>query len=205
MRSADKNLKLYRRLVHDHGDELYRFAFRLCGRTGEAEDLGQETFCEAWRCIDSLREPDSGRAWLYRILRHRYAHWVRDRNRRLQPNLDTETVEHVVVAPGGDVLEALARQEMLQKALNALEDRYKEPFLMVFQAGFTCQETADELDVPLGTVLSRIHRAKKRLRERLRALTDLSGKPGLHSPEAGERGRANLGDPSEGNEKDEDR
>jgi RNA polymerase sigma-70 factor (ECF subfamily) len=68
------------------------------------------------------------------------------------------------------VLGKLANQELIQEALDALDDRYKEPFLMVFAAGLTCQQVADQLQMPLGTVLSRIHRARLFLRRFLREI-----------------------------------
>jgi RNA polymerase sigma-70 factor (ECF subfamily) len=104
---------------------------------------------------------------LLKILRHRYAHWVRDQSRRQK---GAHTLESAVrqAASGPDApLEVLARQESLQAALDALDDRYKEPFLLVFLEGLTCQDAAEFLDLPLGTVLSRIHRARQLLRQAL--------------------------------------
>ena len=72
----------------------------------------------------------------------------------------------MVSCPGGSG-EDLESQVALQGALDALENRYKEPFLLVFLAGFSCREVAEQLSLPLGTVLSRIHRARQFLRERL--------------------------------------
>lgn len=168
MQRREKNLELYNGFVHDHAAGLYRFAFRLSGEADTAEDLVQEVFLEAWRSLHSLRDPGSAKAWLYQILRHRYAHWLRDRARRPDLRASADRLENVPSLPGTDPLDVLCRQEILQKALDALDDRYKESFLMVFMQGFTCKETAGELDVPLGTVLSRIHRARKFLRQFLR-------------------------------------
>ncbi|HEV2294853.1 MAG TPA: sigma factor-like helix-turn-helix DNA-binding protein [Tepidisphaeraceae bacterium] len=72
-------------------------------------------------------------------------------------------------AGSGEALpvDVLARQESLQAALNELDQQHKMPFLLVFLEGMTCQEAADMLDMPLGTVLSRIHRARQLLRARL--------------------------------------
>ncbi len=178
MGKGKKNRELYERMVRDHADELYRFAYRRCGNAHTAEDLVEETFLEAWRSLPSLRDPQRVRAWVYQILRHRYAHWIRDRSRRIQPKTSLEEVEHTLSAPAPEMLENLSRRELLQQALDALADRYREPFLTVFLEGFTCKETAAMLDLPLGTVLSRIHRARIFLREYLRELAPYASEDG---------------------------
>ena len=169
MRDA-KRRQLYEGWVNGHAGELYAFAFRLCGNAAQAEDLVQETFYHAWRSLGTFRKPERGRAWLFRILRHRCAHWRRDAGRRVQPKVSLDQVGNMLALPGEGILDMLASQELLQKALDALEDRYKEPFLMVFLQGLTCQEAADALEIPLGTVLSRIHRARAAMREHLKGL-----------------------------------
>ena len=170
MTQIDSERRLYENMVRSHASDVYRFAFRLCGKPEMADELVQETFYEAWRSIGSLRDPIRKKAWLLGILRHCYAHTIRDRERRVQLKFDVEFLNQVSDRAGSDVLERLANQELLQRALDYLDDRYKEPFLLVFQEDFTCQEVAEMLDVPLGTVLSRIHRARQSLRRRVRQL-----------------------------------
>lgn len=166
---AQRNREFYAELVGSHAAELFRYAYRLCGARETAEDLVQETFCEAWRSLADLRDRQNVRGWLFQILRFRYAHFVRD-NRRKQPAYTPLSEEQIPAAAQEDLLESLARRELLQHAIDALEDHYKEPFLMVFQQGLTCEEASNELDVPLGTVLSRVHRARKLLRAHLHRL-----------------------------------
>lgn len=167
MKRAGKNRQLYEELVRSYARDLYRFAIRLCGRVETAEDLVQETFCEAWRSIDSLRDPASGKAWLFKILRHRNAHRVRDSKRRIRLSYNIEQLESMAICPSEDVLLRIANQELLQKALDELDDRYKEPLLFVYMDGATCREAAERLEIPLGTLLSRIHRGRMQIREYL--------------------------------------
>jgi RNA polymerase sigma-70 factor (ECF subfamily) len=153
-------------LVRDYARELHAFAYRLCGNAADAEDLVQETFYHAWRSMHKLRESQKGRAWLFQILRYRCAHWRRDSGRRIQAKLSLDQVGQVSLS-GLQIPEALSLRESLQQGLDALEYRYKEPFLMVFLEGLSCRATAEALEIPLGTVLSRIHRARSFLRDRL--------------------------------------
>ena len=166
-RSRTRAGTTYERWVRDHADELYRLAYRLCGDRDVAEDLVQETFYEAWKSLGRLRHEDRARAWLYQILRHRYAR-LRRTESRTPLHVPLDSVEPATSHAPSEA-DSSIRHDALQTALNGLSDRVKVPLLMVFMEGQTCQEAADRLDLPLGTVLSRIHRAKRRLRELLRA------------------------------------
>lgn len=179
MSKSEQKRELYEALVHDLAGQLYCFAYRLCGQVETAEDLVQETFTEAWRGIGALRDRKKGKAWLFQICRHRYAHWVRDSRRRIQAQVNIEDVHNVVSVPGRDPANDLYLQEMLQSALDALDDRYKESFLMVFLEGLTCRETAERLEIPLGTVLSRNYRARLFLRDFLRDFDQANRASGL--------------------------
>jgi len=163
----DERKKFYELLVRSHAVDLYRFAFRLCGERETAQDLVQETYSEAWRSLDSLREVEKARAWLFTILRYRNAHLVRANGRRVAKSAPLELAENQPDNPGESMLEELADKDNLQRALDSLDTRFKEPFLMVFLEDLSCAEVASQLDVPLGTVLSRIHRARTMLRQRL--------------------------------------
>jgi len=174
----DAVVELHQQWVRDHTDELYAFAFRYCGRSDIAEDLVAETYTEAWKSIRKLRNAASGRAWLFQILRHRCSHWLRDSGRRPDTVASLEAVADRVAAPGPGVPETLARREALQRALDRLDDRFKAPFLMVFLQGLSCREAAEALDVPLGTVLSRIHRARGVLRGSLAEFGEDAGATG---------------------------
>ena len=160
--------RLYEDLIQAHAAGVWRMAYRLTGDHGDADDLCQEAYYEAWRSIRSLRDPKAGRAWLIRILVHRASR--RMRRIRLQPNEERQVQEDqdadlAAAAPEGELLD---RQEDIQDALDALDPDRRTVFLLVFLEGFTCREVGEMLDIPLGTVLSRIHRARSRLRHLLR-------------------------------------
>jgi RNA polymerase sigma-70 factor (ECF subfamily) len=141
-------------------------AYRMMGDRHEAEDLVQEAFRSAWKSRNNYIAGRGDRAWLASILRRR----IVDRWRRHPPpsTSDSDTRLDVGVA-GSDPLAGDYTDEM-QSALSQLPTELRETLLLVVVAELTHQEAADLLDVPLGTVLSRVSRARKRLRETLMAI-----------------------------------
>ncbi|WP_372369408.1 RNA polymerase sigma factor [Candidatus Uabimicrobium sp. HlEnr_7] len=172
----NKRTTEYYRLVDKYANDLYKFAYRMCGDSEAAEDILQETFYEAWRSLDSLKDKNKIKAWLFQIMRYRYAHWVRDKVRHSKVNLSLDQIENTLALPDPNILKSLSDKEILQKALGGLDDRYKEPFLLVFLQSFSCKEAAEHLGIPLGTVLSRIHRARVFLRKSVNKLMNTEQK-----------------------------
>ena len=152
-------------LVEDHAPTLYRVAYRLVGDRHEAEDMVQEAFRSAWKSRHRYEEGRGDRAWLVSILRRRVVDRYRQRkNVRLIPSDSPPEVS----VEGHDSI-AQEYSDEVQRALNQLDDNLRETLLMVVVGELTHQEVADELGIPLGTVLSRVSRARRRLRELLAA------------------------------------
>jgi RNA polymerase sigma-70 factor (ECF subfamily) len=151
------------RLVDDYYVPLYRYAYRLSGSSADAEDLTQEAFCKAQLNFSQLRDPARAKPWLYSILRNAYLH--RARAERQQPCIPLEGV--------GDVVEPLPPSlpdidpERLQQALNELPEAFRTPIILYYFEDFGYREIAEQMDLPLGTVMSRLARAKAALRTRL--------------------------------------
>jgi RNA polymerase sigma-70 factor (ECF subfamily) len=151
------------RLVDEHYAALFRYAYRLCGCAADAEDLTQDAFCKAQLNLTQLREPERAKAWLFSILRNAYLHRLRaDRN------------QHCVSLDGiGDLPEPLPEPlppvdpERLQEALNELPEVFRTPVILFYFDDFSYRDIAEQMDLPLGTVMSRLARAKAHLRERL--------------------------------------
>jgi RNA polymerase sigma-70 factor (ECF subfamily) len=155
----------FNRLVDDHSPALYRMAFRMVGDRHEAEDMVQEAFRSAWKSRNAYQEGRGDRAWLAAILRRR----IVDRwRRRPAPTTSGSDLPLDVGVAGVDPLGSDYTDEM-QAALALLPAELRETLLLVVVGELTHQEAADLLDVPLGTVLSRVSRARRRLRERLLA------------------------------------
>jgi RNA polymerase sigma-70 factor (ECF subfamily) len=145
---------------------LYRIAYRLVGDCHDAEDIVQETLRSAWKSRSHFEFGRGERAWLAAILRRR----VIDRWRRVGNRLTLlgEGTPEVAVC-AADPSQAGYTDEM-QQALSQLPPELRESLLLVVVGELTHQETADTLGVPLGTVLSRVSRARQRLRKHLRGL-----------------------------------
>ena len=150
-------------LIDDHAPVLFRVAYRLVGDQHEAEDMVQETFRSAWNSRERFEAGRGDRAWLMAILRRR----VVDRWRRRSPlrTLTYDTPPELAV-DGDDPLRDDFTDEM-QSALGQLPTELRETLLLVVVGELTHQEAANLLEVPLGTVLSRVSRARSRMREYL--------------------------------------
>jgi RNA polymerase sigma-70 factor, ECF subfamily len=154
-------------LIHDHAPALYRIAYRMVGDCHDAEDVVQETLRSAWKSRETFECGRGQRAWLAAILRRR----VVDRWRRAGHRLvfaGDGPLEVPVFA--GDPTTNDFTDEM-QQALGQLPPELRESLLLVVVGELTHQETANALGVPLGTVLSRVSRARQRLRKHLLALS----------------------------------
>ena len=142
---------------------LRAFAFSLCGNFERADDLVQETLLKAWQHLDKFEEGTNLRAWLYTIL-HRARTDAFRRSRR-SPRTVELSDEGPAVPPPQD---ALAQGgEDLARALEALPDVFRDAVVLRDVEDFSYQEIARILDVPIGTVMSRIHRGRALLRQAL--------------------------------------
>ena len=142
---------------------MYRLAYRLVGNRHEAEDLVQEAFRSAWKSRNLFRPDGGSRAWLSSILRRRVAdHWRRPR----PPAVMADDQRLEIETPADDPCRDELTDEM-QHALDRLAPELKETLILVVVAELTHQEASEMLGVPLGTVLSRVSRARNRLREYL--------------------------------------
>ncbi|MGL4423542.1 MAG: RNA polymerase sigma factor [Gemmataceae bacterium] len=150
-------------LVGDHYDAIYRYAYRLAGQANEAEDLTQETFHKALKNRAQLREAEKARFWLFQILRNEYLLRLRDKKKQAPAAGEALLDVAAVNVPPETKLE----HEELQAALNELDESYRTPLILFFFEDFSYRQIADLLDVPIGTVMSRLARAKAQLRQRL--------------------------------------
>ncbi|MSQ93395.1 MAG: sigma-70 family RNA polymerase sigma factor [Gemmataceae bacterium] len=159
-------------LVEAHYAALYRYAYRLCGSSQDAEDLTQETFCLAQKKLFQLREDARAKSWLFTILRNAYLHRLRASKQEKQVSLEAvgELSER-----GPEPLPAVDSAH-LQKALNELPEAFRTPIVLFYFEDFSYKDIVEQMNVPLGTVMSRLARAKAFLRQRLAEPAELMGK-----------------------------
>jgi len=169
--SRENHSASFDRLVRPHFDRLYRLAFRLTGRKAEAEDLFQELLIKAFGKLDDLVTIDEPGSWLSRVM---YNLFIDEQRRFARRRM--HTVEEGFLP--GDGLEGLAgtdspekdlrRLEQLRKldsALAQLNDEHRVIVLLHDTEGYKLEEIHNLIGIPVGTVKSRLHRARARLRE----------------------------------------
>lgn len=153
-------------LVMAHHAALYRYAYRLCGGAADAEDLTQQAFLIAHRKLHQLREPDRAAGWLFAILRSCYLKW---RRKRVPLTSTVAEVNLGEVPQDLPELQAVDSEE-LQAVLNDLAEELRLVLVMFYFEELSYKVIADQLEIPIGTVMSRLSRAKQKLRERLAPL-----------------------------------
>ena len=156
--------------------ELYAAAMRLTRNPSDAEDLLQEAYLRAYRGFGSFQEGTNLRAWLYRILTNAYINTYRKRQREPQTISSDDAPEWYLydqLSEAGaepsaetEVLESLPDAEV-QDALAELPEQFRMAVLLADVEGFSYKEIAEILEVPIGTVMSRLHRGRRALEKRL--------------------------------------
>jgi RNA polymerase sigma-70 factor (ECF subfamily) len=182
---------LFTGMAMEYMGSLYSAALRMTRNPADAEDLVQETYLKAYRAFGSFQEGTNLKAWLYRILTNTFINSYRARRRRPeQTELDDVEDLYLYRRLGG--LEAVtagrsAEEEVLEHftegdvkaAVEALPEQFRMAVLLADVEGFSYKEIADILDVPIGTVMSRLHRGRKALQK---ALHEFGRARGLVAP-----------------------
>lgn len=155
-----QNQQRYEDCVEACADSLYRVAYRLTGNTTLAHELVQETYLNAWKSLNSLSDPKKMRSWMFSILRNQYTKLIRKESRAAVPS------EHVnqavdLASPNDELKDAV------QAAIAKLDTKHRMPVLLVSMEGLSVDEAAAVLEIPRGTVLSRLHRGRQKLKELL--------------------------------------
>ncbi|MEN6449279.1 MAG: RNA polymerase sigma factor [Thermoguttaceae bacterium] len=162
-------------LVAQHHQAVYRYAFRLTGAVQDAEDLTQHVFLTAQRKIEQLRNAQAAESWLFSILRNAF---LRERTKRrpaLAADLDVR-IDRIPAQPPGEEID----ETRLQETLDRLPDHFRLVVLMFYFEECSYRQIAEALEIPIGTVMSRLARAKA-------ALMDLWREPERKSATHGSR------------------
>jgi len=171
-----------------YASQLYSAALRMTRNPADAEDVVQETYLKAYRAYHTFQEGTNLKAWLYRILTNTYINRYRKKQRR--PNeVELGELQDLYLfrrlgEPSGasqsaeeDVLEHFVDADIKQ-ALESLPEHFRMPVLLADVDGFAYKEIAEILDIPIGTVMSRLHRGRKALQQKLWSLAEERGLTG---------------------------
>jgi RNA polymerase sigma-70 factor, ECF subfamily len=154
-----------------HMDALFNFALRMTGDSDEADDLVQETYLKAFRFFDKFEKGTNCKAWLFRIMKNTYINSYR-KSTREPDKIDYEEVENFYenIKPSSTDSAHLEKEmydnlldDELSNAIASLPEDFRTVIILCDIEGFTYDEIADFVDVPVGTVRSRLHRARKML------------------------------------------
>jgi RNA polymerase sigma-70 factor, ECF subfamily len=144
---------------------VYRFLLRLTRDAAAAEDLTQETFVAIWQGIESFRGKSQFTTWAFGVAYRQHLRW-RDKRSVATVPLDEERDEAQLPGPSASVEEA-DEQRRVRQAVYSLPDPYRESVSLVYMEGLSYREAAEVLEVPVGTVKSRMHGALSILRNKL--------------------------------------
>lgn len=166
-----------------HIDALYNFAYHLAYNEEDANDLVQETYLKAYRFIDSYDAGTNAKAWLFKILKNAFINEYRKKSKQpakvdyedfigYQDSDDRSTVEFVDLRQ--EIFQGMIGDEVT-RALNALPVDFRTVVLLCDVEGFSYEEIAKITDIPIGTVRSRLHRARNMLKEKLKSYAKTMG------------------------------
>ena len=173
-----------------YAGQLYSAALRMTRNPADAEDVVQETYLKAYRAYATFKEGTNLKAWLYRILTNTYINRYRKKQRRPSEVELGELQDLYLYRRLGEVSGASqsAEEEALdqfvdadvKQALESLPEHFRMPVLLADVDGFSYKEIAEIIDVPIGTVMSRLHRGRKALQKKLWSVAEergLTGRP----------------------------
>lgn len=160
-----------------YAPQLYSAALRMTRNAADAEDLVQETYLRAYRSYESFEEGTNLRAWLYRILTNTFINAYRAKQRRPQET-DVDDVDDLYLyrrVRSADISSRSAEETLfdlftddeVKQALEDLPESFRLPVLLADVEGFAYREIAEMLDIPIGTVMSRLHRGRKSMQKAL--------------------------------------
>jgi len=174
--------------VTPYADQLYPAALRMTRNSADAEDLVQETFAKAFANFHQFRAGTNLRAWLYRILTNTFINGYRKKQREPRQEITDEIKDwqlaaadaHAATGSRSAEAEVLDRlpDSAVRTALARLPEEFRLVVYLIDVEGFSYKEVAERMDTPLGTVMSRLHRARRQLRV---LLADYARERGLHA------------------------
>ena len=173
--SEKERLEIFNQEFMPHIDSMYNFAYRLTFDEDDAKDLVQDTYLKAYRFVSSFQQGTNAKAWLYRILKNSFINDFRKKSKG-PSKVDYQEVESYYNSEEADNNKTVDLRidtvkdmigDEVTNALNSLAIDFRTVIILCDLEGFTYEEMAKILDIPIGTVRSRLHRARNLLKEKL--------------------------------------
>lgn len=159
--------KEFKKLTYPHMKLLYNVALKYCGNAFDAEDIVQETYLMAFHKFHQLREKSKCKPWLLRILRNNFLKGYQKKKSR-QKLPESDYIEFLKASQSTDdaerLLEKASVRQTVQKAIDRLPEKYKEVLLLYYMDEMLYKDIAASLEIPIGTVMSRLTRAREGLK-----------------------------------------
>jgi RNA polymerase sigma-70 factor (ECF subfamily) len=162
MQGKDNARTRFNRLVGEYSKDVFRYAFWLCRDKTMAEELSQETFMRAWKSIDSLQDDKAAKSWLFTIVRRENARQYERKRLDMVDDVDFDRV-----GATREEYDTSTEAFVLRRALAELPEEYREPLVLQVIGGYSTEEIANQLGIKAGAVMTRLFRARKKLREML--------------------------------------
>ncbi len=162
--------KQFKKLTYPHMKLLYNVALKYTGNVFDAEDIVQETFMMAYHKFSQLKDPSKCKSWLLRILRNNFLKTCQKDNARqqLQKSDYIAVLKSETQKKGADkLLEQAVNTRIVNDAIDQLPIKYKEILILYYMDDMLYKDIAKTLDIPIGTVMSRLNRAKEALKVKL--------------------------------------
>lgn len=160
-------------LAQNHTQFLYNVALKYAGNPYDAEDLVQETLYTAYHKFEQLRDSRKFKSWMFAILRNHFLKWQRKKTpipaTEFEDGIDyVSELESAAIQPdAASIVEKKQEAEKVQSILDTLPEKYKTVLILHYLEDSSYQETADILGVPIGTIMSRLSRAKQAMKKAL--------------------------------------
>ena len=181
--SEKERLEIFNNEFMPHIDSMYNFAYRLSFDDDDSKDLVQDTYLKAYRFINSFQRGTNAKAWLYRILKNSFINEFRKKGKE-PSKVDYQEVENFYNSDDVDDTRTVDLRvdtvkdmigDEVTNALNSLAIDFRTVIILCDLEGFTYEEMAKILDIPIGTVRSRLHRARNLLKEKLNTYASSMG------------------------------
>jgi len=158
----DKRRQRFDRLVAVFHQDMFRYAAWLSRDRSIAEEVVQEALLRAWKALDALRDDDAAKQWLLTIIRRENARWFERRR------LETVDIDNLTASQEALLAEAPDEEVMgLREAIFGLDDDYREPLVLQVLMGYSTNEIGEMMGLTQGAVLTRLHRARQKLKDEM--------------------------------------